>query len=208
MNRGQSCSPYFLRPFPLSLNSQRLLPPREHQLHPSHYLAGDQPAPGPLGKPAGAGTGPQDSGRRHGRGKPQPLSAGLSVVVRFGSSPHPVAAPSGPSSQDPLSRSPASGQATSSEHRQPPRQAPPAGVPGSSARPDQCASARGKPHFHLVRVELVLLADPKGVLSIRFGYRAASLRNLDVNAILLQGRFLDGSLSGLTSTVRSTRAWP
>ena len=142
MNRGQSCSPYFLRPFPLSLNSQRLLPPREHQLHPSHYLAGDQPAPGPLGKPAGAGTGPQDSGRRHGRGKPQPLSAGLSVVVRFGSSPHPVAAPSGPSSQDPLSRSPASGQATSSEHRQPPRQAPPAGVPGSSARPDQCASAR------------------------------------------------------------------
>ena len=41
-----------------------------------------------------------------------PLSAGFPDVVRLGSSPHPLAAPLGPTSQDRLFGSPAPGQAT------------------------------------------------------------------------------------------------
>ena len=66
------------------------LPAGEHQASkppPGSRSTG----PGPMGQPPGTGTGTQDSGRCHGRGKPHPLSAGFPVVVRL-DRPHPAAA--------------------------------------------------------------------------------------------------------------------
>ena len=101
-----------LRSTPLAMDPQCLLPPGQHQPDSSRNLAADQPAPGAMGGGPGTGTGTEDPSRCHGRGKPHPLSAGFPDVVRLGSSPHPLAAPLGPTSQDRLFGSPAPGQAT------------------------------------------------------------------------------------------------
>ena len=104
-----------------------------------------QPAPGAMGGGPGTGTGTEDPSRCHGRGKPHPLSAGFPDVVRLGSSPHPLAAPLGPTSQDRLFGSPAPGQATLSEHRQPPGQASSASLSGSAGKvARKTASPRGR----------------------------------------------------------------
>ena len=97
---------------PWQWTPQCLLPPGQHQPDSSRNLAADQPAPGAMGGGPGTGTGTEDPSRCHGRGKPHPLSAGFPDVVRLGSSPHPLAAPLGPTSQDRLFGSPAPGQAT------------------------------------------------------------------------------------------------
>ena len=129
-----------LRPPALPLVFQCLLPPGEHQTHPSLHLRTDQPAPGRLGRPPWTGTGPQYSSRCHRGGKSHPLSDRFPVAVRRDSGPHSNPSPVGPASQDCLPRSPAPGQASLYEHPKPPGRAAPANVLGSvEGRSQDCS---------------------------------------------------------------------